>query len=73
MLGLFFCFFFFLFFFWYNLEVLREDGGRQEAAQVVRIALLLGEGEAFVVVRIAQQSVATVTFLFFFHRKITRQ
>lgn len=42
------------------LELLGHDGRRKEAAEVVRVALLLGEGQALVVARISQEGVAAV-------------
>lgn len=39
------------------LELLRDDGWREEAAEVVRVALRLREGQTLVVPRVSQQRV----------------
>lgn len=41
-----------------HLKILRDNSGRKQPAEVVSVALPLAKGEAFVVMRIAQQSVA---------------
>jgi hypothetical protein len=40
------------------LQLLRREGGREQAAEVVRVALRLREGQALVVTGVAQQGVA---------------
>jgi hypothetical protein len=42
------------------LQLLRGEGGREQAAEVVRVALRLREGQALVVPRVAEQGVPAV-------------